>query len=142
MAAIKPIDQSSDKWTRRASVAGPDYLSGIQNPRRAWAEAAGAGEGNYKAGVVAAANAGRYGAGVKRAGDSKWKDGALKKGPGRFAEGVAIGVADWKKGFEPYQSAISAIKLPDRGPKGSPQNIQRVAAIATALRALKEKVVK
>jgi len=139
MAAIKPIEQSSDKWVRRASVAGPDYLQGVQNPRKPWAAAAFEGEANYKAGVVAAASRGAFGSGVKAAGDEKWRNGAVRKGPGRFAEGVAIGRDDWGKGFSPYQSAIAAITLPARGPKGSPQNIQRVAAIATALRALKEK---
>lgn len=142
MANIKPIEQSSDKWVRRASVAGPDYLAGVTNPRRPWAAAAGEAENNYKAGVTAAANAGRFGAGVKAAGDEKWKNGALKKGPGRFAEGVAIGKDDWGKGFSPYQSAIAALALPPRGPKGSPQNIQRVASVATTLRALRERTSK
>lgn len=76
---------------------------------------------------------------MKAAGDEKWRQNAQKKGPGRFAEGVAIGKDEWSKGFSPYQSAISALTLPARGPKGSPQNIQRVAAVATALRALKER---
>jgi len=142
MAAIKPIDQSSDKWVRRASVASPDYTAGIQNPRRPWAAAAAEGEANYKAGVTAAATRGAFGAGVKAAGDEKWRNAATRKGPGRFAEGVAIGKDDWQKGFSPYQSAIAAITLPARGPKGAPQNIQRVSAIATALRGLKEKTVK
>ena len=139
MAAIKPIDQASDKWVRRASVAGADYQNGVQSPRKSWAEASSSAEGNYKAGVTAAANAGRYGTGVKAAGDEKWRSNALKKGPGRFAEGVAIGKDEWSKGFAPYHSAISSIALPARGPKGSPQNIQRVSAIATTLRALKER---
>uniref|UniRef100_A0A6H1ZWS8 Uncharacterized protein n=1 Tax=viral metagenome TaxID=1070528 RepID=A0A6H1ZWS8_9ZZZZ len=139
MAAIKPLEQSSDKWVRRASVAGPDYQAGVQNPRKAWASAALEGEGNYKAGVTAAAARGAFGAGVRAAGDAKWQKGALQKGPGRFAEGVAIGKDEWNKGFAPYQSAIAAITLPPRGAKGSPQNIQRVAAIAMALRTLREK---
>jgi hypothetical protein len=139
MAAIKPIDQASDKWVRRASVAGADYQQGVTNPRKPWAESAAQAEGNYKAGVTAAANAGRYGTGVKAAGDEKWRQNALKKGPGRFAEGVAIGKDEWNKGFMPYHTCISGVTLPARGPKGSPQNIQRVAAIATALRALKER---
>ena len=139
MAGIKPMEQNSDKWVRRASAAGGDYQTGIQNPRKSWAAASSEAESNYKTGVTAAANAGRYGKGVKAAGDEKWRVNATKKGPGRFAEGVAIGKDEWSKGFAPYHSAISAITLPPRGPKGAAQNIQRVAAIATTLRALKEK---
>lgn len=138
MAAIKPIDQSADKWTRRASVAAPDYTAGVENPRANWEEATAAADANYRAGVTAAANAGRFSSGVRAAGSEKWKRGAIQKGPARFTEGVALAKDDWSKGFSPYREAISAIKLPPRGPAGSPQNLQRVNAIATALRKIKE----
>lgn len=137
---IKTIDQSSEKWVRRASAAGADYVQGVTNPRKPWAQATKEAAGNYKAGVTAAANAGRFEAGVTKAGEDKWRIGASKKGPGRFAEGVAIGKDEWQKGFAPYQTAIGALNLPARGPKGAAQNIQRVTAVATALRQLKERV--
>jgi len=140
MAAIRDLTKSSDKWQRRASVATPDYQAGIQTPRRDWAEATAASEGNYKAGVTAAANAGRFGAGVKKAGSEAWKAGALAKGPARYAEGVTLAVQNWQAGFQPYQQAISAVSLPPRGPTGSPQNLQRVAAMANANRQLKERL--
>ena len=140
MAAIKPVEQAADKWVRRAGVAGIDYENGIRNPRRAWADASKAAEKNYQAGVTQAAARGAYGKGITAAGEDKWKTNAIKKGPGRFAEGVNIGRDEWQKGFAPYHSAISALSLPERGPKGDPKNIQRVAAIATALRTLKTKV--
>ena len=139
MAAIKPLDQASDKWVRRASVAGPDYQAGVAAPKRAWSEAAKAGHANWKAGLTAAAGRDAYVKGVDKAGDARWKDMAMKKGPGRFAEGVAIGKADWAKGFNPYHAAISALKLPDRGPRRSMQNYERSKAVGIALGALKEK---
>jgi hypothetical protein len=139
MPAIKPIDQASDKWVRRASVAGADYQQGVSSPKRSWSEAAKSAEGNYKTGVTAAANAGRYGKGVEKAGDSKWKDMALKKGPGRFAEGVAVGKDDWAKGFSPYHAAIGALRLPERGPRRSMQNYERSKLVGVTLGALKEK---
>ena len=136
---VKPIEDASDKWVRRAGVASEDYKKGVENPRRSWAESASAAEASYKAGVVSAANAGRYGKGVKAAGDSKWKEMAITKGPGRFAEGVAIGKDDWQKGFAPYHSTLNSLKLPARGPKGDPKNLQRVVAVANALRAVFER---
>lgn len=139
MAAIKGVDRSADKWSRRASAASGDYLSGVEAPRRPWAASAAEGEQNYKVGVIASANAGRYGKGVKKAGDEKWRAGASVKGPGRYAEGVNVGKGDWQSGFAPYHSAISSLVLPARGPKGAAQNIQRVAAVATTLRAVKER---
>lgn len=140
MANIKPIDQSSDKWVRRASVAGPDYLNGVNNPKTSWSAASIAAEGNYKTGVIAAANRGAYGAGVRLSGDEKWRMKAAKIGAGRYPEGVSYGKDNWNKGFSPYHAVIGQVVLPPRWPKGSPQNIQRVAAIATALRQLKERV--
>lgn len=139
MAAIKDIAASADKWNRRASVAGADYERGVQNPRRSWAQAAQASDAVYRQAVTAAANAGRYGAGVRRAGEEAWRQGAVTKGVTRFPEGVAVSVGKWQEGFAPYQQAIQAITLPDRGAKGSPANLQRVAAIAQSLRQVKER---
>lgn len=138
MANIKPLDQASEKWVRRAQVAQPDYLAGVQNPRTSWSQAASAADQNYRQAIVAAANAGRYAAGVKRAGDDRWREGATRKGPARYAEGVAIAAPTWQEAFRPYAEAIQRVQLPPRGPTGAPQNIQRIQAITSALRALKE----
>lgn len=139
MAAIKPIEASAQKWQRRAQVAGQDYQDGVSNPRQSWATAAAGADQNYRAGVTAAAQAGRYAAGVRRAGDEKWRQNALAKGPARFAEGVSLAVGEWQKGFAPMQAAISSLTLPARGPVGSPQNLQRVAAVANALRQVRQR---
>lgn len=137
MANMKDITQSADKWQRRAAVAGPDYQAGVSSPRRSWSEAAAAANDSYRAAVTAAATEGRYKAGVSRAGDARWRDGAMQKGPSRFAEGVSLAVGQWQSGFQPYAEAIKRVSLPARGPAGSPQNLQRVAAISTALRGVK-----
>lgn len=142
MANIKPIDQSSSKWNRRAAVATADYQAGVEAPRTPWSAAAAAADASYRAGVTAAASAGRFAAGVKAAGEERWKRAAATKGPSRFAEGVALAVDDWMRGFQPYQAAVSALSLPARGPKGSPQNIQRVSAVASALRQVRERISK
>jgi len=137
MAAIKPLDESADKWTRRAAVAGEDYKAGVTNPRTAWDTASIAADGNYRTAVTAAATGGRYASGVRKAGASRWREGAVNKGPQRFAEGVQLAVGEWQKGFAPYQAAVSSLQLPARGPVGSPQNLARVGAVATALRNVK-----
>jgi hypothetical protein len=139
MAAIKPIDQSATKWQQRAAVAGPAYTSGVQNPKTSWATAAGNAESNYGAGVTAAVSAKRYSSGVRKAGDTKWQTAAVAKGSTRYPEGVSMAVGTWTSAFQPYQSAISSVMLPARGPTGSPNNLQRVSAIANALHNLKLK---
>lgn len=138
MAAVKPVDQSSEKWMRRAAVAGEDYRAGINNPRVPWDQAAVAADANYRQGVTAAANGGRFAAGVRRVGVERWRTAATSKGPQRFAEGVALATGEWSRGFMPYHNALSNLTLPPRGPAGSPQNLQRVASVAQALRAVRE----
>jgi len=138
MANIRDIAASSDKWSRRASVAGPDYEAGVRNPRRSWSEGAAAADGNYKAGITASLASGAFKKGVQAAGEQRWSEKTIAKGPSRFAEGVAISKGDWEAGFAPFQRTIAALNLPPRGPKGSPQNLNRVATVANALRAVSQ----
>jgi len=133
MAEIRPLDHIAKKWARVTPQRRPDYEFGVNNPRRDWAEAAAAADGTWKEAITAAAAAGRFGKGVKKAGTAKWKDRAIKKGPSRFAEGVIIGMPDYQKGFAPFAEAIKATSLPERFPKGDPRNIGRVSVIADAL---------
>lgn len=139
MANIKPLDASADKWQRRAAVAGDDYRRGVENPRTGWEQAATAAASSYQQGVTAAATSGKFAAGIRRAGNAKWAKNAAAKGPTRFAEGVQLAVGEWQTGFGPYQTAISALTLPARGPAGSPQNLQRVTIIANALRTVRDR---
>ncbi|RLC82192.1 MAG: hypothetical protein DRJ03_19370 [Chloroflexi bacterium] len=133
MPKVRPISQIAEKWARVTPGRAGDYRSGIEAPKKDWAEEAVRAEDRYKRGVTEAANRGRYGKGVSEAGTGKWKARALAKGPSRFAEGVAIARPDYERGFAPYREVIEATELPPRGPKGDPTNIQRVAAIAAAL---------
>lgn len=137
MAEIRPLSMIRDKWTRVTPQRMEDYKIGIQNPRRDWAEEAGAAADTYKAGVDAAHAKGMFKKGVDEAGTQKWKDRAIKKGPGRFAEGVYIAGPDYEKGFAPYREAIAAVDIGPRFPKRDPRNIDRVRKVVDALIAKK-----
>jgi hypothetical protein len=139
MAEIKSMSAIQEKWTRVTPGRTEDYKIGIQNPRRDWAEEAGAAEGNYKAGVDAAQAKGLFKKGVEKAGTGKWRDKALKKGPGRFSEGVYIAGPDFAKGFAPFQAAIAAADLGPRFPKRDPRNLERVKKVVDAVVAEKLK---
>jgi len=139
MAEIKAISSIRDKWTRVTPGRTEDYKLGIQNPKRDWAEEAVAGKENWKAGIDAAAAKDLFGKGVEKAGTAKWKEKALKKGPGRFAEGVYIAGPDYEKGFAPYHDAISRVDLGPRFPKRDPRNLERVKKVVDALVAEKVK---
>jgi len=134
MAAIRPIDTIVDKFITVTPGRATQYKQGVENPLRDWEQNAIAAEETYKRGVTEAANKGMYGKGVKKAGTRKWQKGASQKGPTRFSEGVMLSKDAYRAGFAPYAEEIAKTELPPRGPKGDPNNIQRVAVIARALR--------
>jgi len=133
MAEIKSLSAIREKWGRVTPGRTEDYKLGILNPRRDWeTETAEAAE-RYKAGVDKAQANNMFAKGVKAAGTGKWKDRALKKGPGRFAEGVYIAGPDYEKGFQRFHATIERTTLPPKFPKGDPRNYERVRAIGVAL---------
>lgn len=122
---VKPLEQSLAKWERRSANAAQDYVDGTQSPRRPWAASTLAAEQNYKTAVIAAANAGRQAAGVRKAGDAKWRRNIDRKGAANYQTGVTGAGQDWADGSRPYQQAVGAINLPARGAKGSVDNYRR-----------------
>jgi len=136
---VKSSQQASGRWSRRASSAGPEYTEGVQNTTADWAQAAAAGAQSYIQGVQEAQTRGAFAKGVNAAGTAKWKNNALKKGPGRFAEGVMVGTDDYARGVEPFLEVARRTDLPMRGPVGSEQNFQRSTTMAKAFRAAKVK---
>lgn len=133
MAEIKSLSNIRDKWTRVTPGRTEDYKIGIQNPKRDWAEEAAAGSDNWKAGIDAAAAKDLFRKGVNEAGTKKWQAKAMKKGPGRFAEGVYIAGPDYEKGFARFHDAIARTDLGPRFPKRDPRNLERVKKIVDAL---------
>lgn len=138
MAEIKSAAAISEKWARVTPGRTEDYKLGIQNPKRDWADETAAAEGNWKAGIDAAAAKGLFGKGVSKAGTKKWQTKALLKGPGRFAEGVYVAKDDYEQGFKPYRDAIERVDLGPRFPRRDPRNLDRVKRVVDAL--VKEKV--
>lgn len=134
---VPNIGRVAEKWARRAASAGGEYEQGVNTTSKSWAAAATAAEKNYQAGVTAAAAAGRFGKGVQKAGDARWKKGATEKGPARFAQGVSLAQPDYQSGFAPFLELIGRTDVPPRGPVGSEGNFTRGVVIAKALRALK-----
>ena len=138
MAEIKALSSIRDKWTRVTPGRTEDYKLGIQNPKRDWEKETLEGKDNWKSGVDAAAAKDLFAKGVVKAGSGKWRDHSLKKGPGRFAEGVFIAGPDYESGFKPYHDAISRVDLGPKFPKRDPRNLNRVKAVVDAL--IEEKV--
>ena len=134
MPAVKSTAAVAEKWARVTPQRQQDYQAGVSAPRTPWSQASKAAEDRYKAGVAEASQQGRYGKGVTAAGDQKWQQKALAKGPTRFAEGVAISAPDYQAAVQPYLDVIAGTTLPPRFAKGDPRNVERVKVLATALR--------
>ena len=133
MANVKSMSRISEKWKRVASGAGAEYEEGVRNPRADWAEETSKAEGTYEQGIQSSIGRKAFGKGVKKAGTSKWQENAIRKGPGRFAEGVSLAQSAYEEGFAPYREVLARTALPARGPKGDPKNLMRVAIVAKAL---------
>ena len=133
MPAVKPLDRISSKWARVAAASQSEYEEGIKNPRKSWSAETAKAESAYEAGIQQAISKKRFSAGVKKAGDAKWQENALAKGPARWSQGIGLSTAAYEQGFAPFRAVIEGITLPARGPKGDPKNIRRVEVIAKAL---------
>lgn len=137
MPKTKGAGLATQKWAKNAGQATDSYAAGVQNPKTEWKQAALAGAENYKKGVTAAANQNRFNRGVQNTPDGKQQMNALQKGTQRFAPGVQMAQGDYNAAMEPVIRTIEAVTLPARGPKGDPNNLNRVAPVANALHALK-----
>lgn len=134
MPAVKSGASIGAKWARVTPQRTEDYTAGVNAPRTPWAAASTAAADRYKTGVTDAITRGGFQKGITAAGDQRWQQKALAKGPSRFAEGVALSGPDYQAGVQPYLDTIAATVLPPRFAKGDPRNITRVATLAAALR--------
>jgi hypothetical protein len=130
---MKSVSAVAAKWAKVTPQRTEEYSAGISAPRKSWSAAASAANESYKAGVTAAANANRFASGVTKAGDQKWQQMSLEKGPSRFAQGVQVAQPAYESGFARYAQVITSTTLPPRYPRGDPRNIQRVTSMAKAL---------
>jgi hypothetical protein len=134
---VKDTGALAKKFVRNASGASGDYTDGVKAAGGDWETNTKASEDNYKLGVTQAANDGRFGRGVAKAGAGKYTQRASTLGAQRYPTGVAAAEGDWAQGAQPYLQAIANMTLPPRRPKGDPGNQARANAVAAALRAMK-----
>lgn len=136
---MKTASQSVNKWANRAGASVNDYEAGARSTSKDQAAAAIAAKGNYAAGLQQSLAKGSYEKGLSRSGKSGWLNGVVQKGVTNFGTGVsaATSAEKYASNSGKYDSARNAAASVARGPKGSPQNLQRVAAVANALRAAK-----
>lgn len=137
MVAIRSTREIAEKWSSVTPTRTAFYEAGVKAPKKDWARATFAAEDVYKQAVIRAANEGRFGKGVNKAGTEKWQRKSIDIGAGRWGPGVSVAAPDFEAGFAPYRDAIEKITLKPRFPKGDPRNFDRVRQIGDALHALK-----
>ena len=142
MAAIRSATDIAKKWGEVTPGRAAQYENGVKNPVRDYAANAQAANDAWKAGTQAAIQGDRFKRGVAKVGTAKWQERAAKLGPARYGPGVQAAVGDYESGFAPYREAIASAALPPRGPRRSPQNLQRVNAVVTAISQRKEALLK
>ena len=137
MAAIRSISELAEKYKRVTPGRSADYKAGIEKPKGDWAAQTGAANEAWKGGVQDAISRDAFASGVADKGTAGWKADTLQKGPERWSPGIGYGTPKYTSNFGPYRDVIERTTLPPKYAKGDPRNIDRVTAIASALRAAK-----
>lgn len=133
MPAVKALERMTRKFRTNFAGAGAEYEAGVSAPRRPWEEASVAAEPIYVSQVVAAANAGRRVAGVRRVGNAKWVDRAKRLGVNALANSAEVAAEEYGRQVAAVRSAVEGHTLPPDGPKGSPQKAARMTSMRDAL---------
>lgn len=129
---MKTASASAEKYASRAAAASGDYVSGAQQTTKDQAAAAIAASAIYAQATQQAITDGRYQRGLQKSGKSGWLKGITDKGGNRYGEGVSQAAPTYATESARFDGARGAAGSLPRGIKGSPQNLQRVAAVVAA----------
>jgi hypothetical protein len=131
---VKDAAAAAKKFVARGMAAGADYAAGVRGSGERWKAGAKAGKDNFVQGIQEAIQRNAYEKGVDQAGANKYEERATTVGANRFPQGIQQSENAWMQNTQPYLTVIAGVNLPPRGPKGSPQNQARSAAMADAMR--------
>lgn len=136
---MKTASQAVVKWQARAGQAGQDYAEGARTTDKDQAARATAAIPIMQAALTEAFAQGRVAKGLARSGKAGWLAGVEQKGVNNYPTGVSSDLARdrYTANSGRYDAARRAADTIPRGPRGSAANLNRVAAVANALRAVK-----
>lgn len=132
---VKPIDASTTKWEERARGAATEFGANTAASASLWETNTKKAADNYGMAISAAGIKTRFERGVAKAGAAKFLRKIESVAVDRYPGGISAAVADYKSGAEPYYSALAALTLDPRKPRGDPGNIKRVEQVTKALNA-------
>lgn len=134
---VKDAGTLATKYAARATAAATDYRTGVEQAGGDWEAATANSESAYEQGVQEAVGRKAFAKGVRAAGAGHYVKRAVELGATRYGPGVNAGKDRWAANTAPALQVIAGLTLPPRGPRRSPQNQARSAAVATALGAWK-----
>ena len=130
---VKSLDKVVKKWVEEAPKRAVYYEAETPTAAEVWEKNAVAAAAIYKAAVQATDIDKRFAGGIRRVGAAKFKRKVTSVGVARYGPGIEAAKEDYEKGFAPFLEVLAKIEVPERKPRGSPENIKRVEAIAKAL---------
>jgi len=133
MVATKSVKDIAKKWGDVTPGRASYYEAGVKAPSKDWAESTAKGEDAYESGITEAISQKRFSKGVRQAGTPAWQTGSIEKGISRYGPGVRASIDKYEQNVAPFIEELGRITLPQRGARGDPRNLERVARIADAL---------
>jgi len=136
---MKSANEAVGKWQNRAGASSGDYADGAKSTDKDQAARAIAAKEVYKQALNESFARDAYAKGLSKSGKQGWLQGVEQKGTQNYSTGVSSDIARNKyvQNSSRYDSARKAADSLPRGARGSAQNLNRVAAVANALRAIK-----
>jgi hypothetical protein len=126
-----------NRWGKNTIQSRKNYEDGIRNPKRSWGKECCNSANRYKAGVDAGYLRKAFQRGVKKKGTRGWFIPSIRKGPTRFAQGVAGAGDNYARGYKPYHAHFPSIQMGPRFRRRDPRNINRCKAVNIAFGRLK-----
>jgi len=120
------------KWGDVTPGRAAYYESETPKASGIWESNASGAKGTYKAAVADPKIGDRFAGGIKGKA-AKFARKVTDVGVARFGPGVTAAVGDMQSGFDPYVSALAAVEVPDRGPRGDAGNYEIVKKIGDPL---------
>jgi len=120
------------KWGEVTPGRASYYETETPKASGIWETNAAGAKGTFKAAVADPKIGDRFAGGIKGKA-AKFARKVTDVGVARFGPGVGAAISDMQSGFDPYVAELSAISVPDRGPRGDASNYEIVKKIGDPL---------
>lgn len=132
-ATVKSKEKVVKKWVDETPRRSTYYAEETPIAAAKWQSETEAAAPNFKMAMAAADIDKRFKGGVRRVGSAKFARKVESVGVGRYGPGVTAAEEDYSLGVDWVLSAIAAVEIPSRKPRGDPSNWDRARKIGDDL---------